>query len=705
MRIALKQFGCYDQAEFTFIEQGSVLLSAPSGKGKSTIIRAILFALYGTGQKLVSYGKKSCTVEMWFKGLHITRSKGPGRLVVETETEGDGGRGPEGPRVEPRVEPRVYEDDEAQHVIARVIHSRIDISQNAFLTLSANDKLAFLERIIFDNVNVTDVKTKVRALIKTNEIRLSQCTVEQNTVTQLLSELKTTQSPQTTPDDLDRDQLTRDLTRTENELHHTKQAKYTFDMQQQTRLQLQPQLQSSPLTAQRIRQELQHIQYGHDHKRLVDELSAEEVSLDTLEARRSDIQSRRVSTAVLSSSLSQARQDRQRLVSYRDIKAQLDALPQVTPSNEYLEKYNQCRRRIEDLRSTYSCPSCSTPLVLRDAQLCVVTHEETTSVDAVTATMREMEASMNASIGVEAKRSHLVQQLSKYKPTTGLTTNVLDERIAQLQQQVNEQLTRDEQLRSIESAIRRIKPKASQLASMQPPVASAWTAQQLETFVSILERNHRIQSQLDALTAPEVTQQSVDVLETRHATLRRKLDDLTQYEAYLQVKALRDKYTERSNELQNNVRDAEKQLQTALLFKAKITEAETIALSQLIHTINMHVQQYLDVFFEKDPLYAKLEPKEASRSQLVVSILYKGNATDLSCLSTGEQDRVSLAFSLAIQTILNHPIILLDECVSSLDQENADIVFSAIQDLHRDKLILLVAHQIVTGMFDQVVAL
>jgi ABC-type transport system involved in cytochrome bd biosynthesis fused ATPase/permease subunit len=90
---------------------------------------------------------------------------------------------------------------------------------------------------------------------------------------------------------------------------------------------------------------------------------------------------------------------------------------------------------------------------------------------------------------------------------------------------------------------------------------------------------------------------------------------------------------------------------------------------------------------------------------MMLDIQYKGHSVDVSNLSGGERDRVILAFTMTIADMGMTPVLLLDECVSSLDQENANNVFECIKTQCKDKLVILVAHQIVTGMFDQIITL
>ena len=78
---------------------------------------------------------------------------------------------------------------------------------------------------------------------------------------------------------------------------------------------------------------------------------------------------------------------------------------------------------------------------------------------------------------------------------------------------------------------------------------------------------------------------------------------------------------------------------------------------------------------------------------------------DISMLSGGESARVSLAFTLALSEIFNSPIIMLDECTASLDEELTNTVFNSIKSTFNDKLVIIVAHQISEALFDKVIQL
>jgi ABC-type dipeptide/oligopeptide/nickel transport system ATPase subunit len=72
--------------------------------------------------------------------------------------------------------------------------------------------------------------------------------------------------------------------------------------------------------------------------------------------------------------------------------------------------------------------------------------------------------------------------------------------------------------------------------------------------------------------------------------------------------------------------------------------------------------------------------------------------------SGGETDRISLGFSSAITGFSPFPMLLLDECISSLDSDMKDKTIRAlrVQAKRLNKSIILVCHDAVEGLFDHV---
>jgi len=145
MEIELVHFRCYQKRSFS-IPYGVNLIDGPSGKGKSTLLQAIKYALFGTVKQVCSYGEKKTMVSLSYDELHITRTNIPSRLVV-------------------RIKNTTYEDDAAQQVIYKRFGNQFDITSymiqkgsNQFFTLSGSEKLILLEELALhgeDSIHTT----------------------------------------------------------------------------------------------------------------------------------------------------------------------------------------------------------------------------------------------------------------------------------------------------------------------------------------------------------------------------------------------------------------------------------------------------------------------------------------------------------------------------------------------------------------------
>jgi DNA repair exonuclease SbcCD ATPase subunit len=167
--------------------------------------------------------------------------------------------------------------------------------------------------------------------------------------------------------------------------------------------------------------------------------------------------------------------------------------------------------------------------------------------------------------------------------------------------------------------------------------------------------------------------------------------------------------------LQENLTILNNQYEAAIMLKNKISEAQGIALSSLVDTINIYVQPFLDLFFD-EPMVVHLSMfkedstlKKPPKPKVTINLYYKGVLCpqDLSSLSSGEYARVSLAFTLSFHQINNNRFspLMLDERTANLDQDLSTLIYSAVKETFSSQLILVVAHQVITGPFDNVMTL
>ena len=139
-----------------------------------------------------------------------------------------------------------------------------------------------------------------------------------------------------------------------------------------------------------------------------------------------------------------------------------------------------------------------------------------------------------------------------------------------------------------------------------------------------------------------------------------------------------------------------------------VKEAETQSIFGFIESLNHHASLYIEDFFPDEDIHVELVTTKELKSGkdkmgLFFEVQYGTMKGELDFLSGGQRDRVNLAFTLAFSELVQNRILLLDECISSLDGETSDTVIETLHQKYKGKLVICVAHQVNTGAFDQVV--
>jgi DNA repair exonuclease SbcCD ATPase subunit len=177
------------------------------------------------------------------------------------------------------------------------------------------------------------------------------------------------------------------------------------------------------------------------------------------------------------------------------------------------------------------------------------------------------------------------------------------------------------------------------------------------------------------------------------------------------------RYSNELNELNAQIEENKKRKLTiteSLDKYNKISKSIEISESKLVYrfidTLNERVNYHLETMFY-DPLTVNItcfkDTKKGEKPHIDFVVYYKGNETDISNLSGGEFDRLNLAFLLSFNELSDSGVIILDEALSSLNQELVADIIEHIQDTNKNnrKLVLMTLHQSIKGMFDQVISL
>jgi len=798
MKLKLKNFRCYDDAVFDFGSKGLTLLSGSSGKGKSTLLMAVDFALFGTGTKIISNGKRSCCVELEFGDLKIVRKKGPNHLIVND----------------------TYEDDAGEAIIqkkfGKIFNSVSYIPQNlkkSFVLMSPSERLDFLETFAFSNFDIAQLKDRMRSVIKeANEILLKTIG-NLDYATKMLEERPkpTAVSFPAKVSRENREKYISDMeTKRKNSEIHIKRGERelqvlrgnkgkrdillakkdekskllsTLEEEKEKRKKELSEIPENTKTLEELERKLAlHL----DSKKTLDLIrSVEEAKTRLKELKANEVNEMRESLRLLTEKLWQDG-------SFEELVEQVEVWEIVCEKKKTLsdlessmkklkitedgleDKIEKCKDAILETQKNieisklekecFSCPSCRAKVRFLNNTLIAVDIKAspTNNIDELDKrlkTLLQRRNELQLMMEEERKRDTLCSQIKRIKLElnelleeditskeceenlksskellkdnteieskikslqSNLANNVFSTTITRLEQRViadekkietKDIVNAGDNEEELREKIWKVKSDAKQREHVQKMLTSVESS--VERY---REELAEINKELKAVDHQDYENKLTEITENVRLHTKRK-SDIDHFFEKLSMWKQNDKEVTEYKKLVKSVEDLKeketydrKKYASACLFREKILESESIYISNLIASINTHVQIYLDHFFPDNPISARISSfkengKNESKPCINLEIDYKGIEHDLTMLSGGELSRVILSFTLAFADLYNSPLILLDECTASLDQDLTASVIGGLKDNFGDKLVVLIAHQVVQGSFDKVIQL
>jgi DNA repair exonuclease SbcCD ATPase subunit len=799
LELTVKNFRCWEDKTITLPKEGICLLSGRSGKGKSTILNAIVFAVTGKGKNITTFQKKSTTVTLVIRNidikdtrntLSITRTRGPNRLVVEREDH-------------------KYEDDEAQAIIDSVFGtefcntSYIDQENtNSFVFLSPSEKMEFLETLLLRHYHIDEMKEKVKESV--TKAKFSHASFESKFTT--LSEMK---EKMTCFEQLD---LVID-----DKIHVTsgnvqkllEKIKNNLDISEKNN-------KSIALKIKKAEQEFiasaKHSEKIQSITAIIDDTSEQLASLGEKSILLTEFESLTQVKAnciafrsyfkmmELDRKINDAKAKTENLrQKYTEMTSSLHPLPTLRQSILRLEKANgiisslleleesiqdiqdpeeikRISQTIEDMKNKkadvqkdltnaqtcYKCPSCDKTLKFAAQKLTVdsvgCSEEDkqkmqkniislANSIESLERDLDSMKKRQTLHEKNESEYNRLFDSLEELLSLpTGETIQQEDidakieeyrsyigvhEKSSRLLQTIDsdrlmEEWVKERNSLNCDNYTNNTNHTIESLEENEEKYSSTLT--KMSSVKEKIDRIRSLTAKLDAYTKeknifsdklseiPEISNLEAD--REKHDTYKKKTEQyrlyIQQLEDWIRCNESNEKYMaiERDISLaRKNRDDMMERIRGLVKLRDHIKNAEQKSLTEFINSLNRHASIYIEEFFPDEDITVELkttqEGKTSGKEKITLNfdVNYRKMTGDLSFLSGGEKDRVNLAFTLAFSELVDTKMLMLDECISSLDSETTNVVLENVKEKYRDKLVIVVSHQANLGFFDSIIEL
>ena len=803
MELQLKNFRCWENKCVKFIGDGTALLHGRSGKGKSSILEGICFAITGYGRNIVSQGKSTCKVTLEMHGIiKITRQRRPNVLQVELPTK------------------KTLIDTEAQNHIDQLFS--LDFAANgymkqggkneSFIIKTPKEKLRFLEALAFPNESVSLIKVRAKESIKRLESDEKDIGNALSFSSGRLARYKGNEpvEPMTNPSKKDGDgkrasekllKLADVLKQLQTLLHEKEmilEKRAAAELQlasviplqtkanahcSQIREELLEYPSSLNITLRNKKKELELLKKLKENRNLRESLKNYRTQL--AEAKEAEQKQRNAKIEELRQSmwknnsfeeakieLCRQREAKAKHERLTDIQSQIDNLHYTEASHKivtqkkdnYNRKLTTLTKEKEDAKKSLEsleCPSCNANLHLVSNALVLASSTRYSDVDFKTIVKKQKQIKSKF-VEYERKDSTFASKRSVFLSLRSrlvemeklIVTAIIPNREHEIEEYIQENRQMQNELEKLLRQIERggvsgvvkrleelVKEKEQLVSQLQDnDHITSLNYEDLMGEIHQLEimkdRSKKLNEDLLKTESELATLKirydtaTVDMPSLSSERLRREINHykrqikkaqaaetsleqfLEKFKRYTISKLAYDEYQElqtESRELQLKEEEIRKYLTAGHLLMSKISIAESRCLTSFVQNLQTEVQLFLDDFFPEDPMMIRINcfklVKKNRKPEITVTMHYKGLECDYNCLSGGELQRVILAFSLVIAKRANVPLVMLDECTSNLDEALSDTVVRSIKNRMCDKPIIMVAHQVVKGVFNEVVDL
>jgi len=207
---------------------------------------------------------------------------------------------------------------------------------------------------------------------------------------------------------------------------------------------------------------------------------------------------------------------------------------------------------------------------------------------------------------------------------------------------------------------------------------------------------------LGLLVISEESQLSAEAIEAFYETI-----NASNYQPI--IKTLLD-YKEKNklNEEREEVCQLSQRVDDSTELKQRAVAIECQILDDIVKQINTNVDDVCSQLFDQDikielSLFKTLKVSSKVKQAVTFNMFYKNGVYDdiAESSSGGENDRISISITLALNRLFNHKLILFDETTESLDVELKNRVIQCMTE--HGGTCLIIQHEGIEGVFDHVI--
>jgi DNA repair exonuclease SbcCD ATPase subunit len=370
----------------------------------------------------------------------------------------------------------------------------------------------------------------------------------------------------------------------------------------------------------------------------------------------------------------------------------------------------------------HKCPDCGVKLVIENQKLILATARA--DADQIEEQIRELEKENSALSAEEAdlrqktadtkadlKFARFLKEKSKPDPAPGLAT--ADEVAAKVAEITAYSADQAKLAAERSQIIRESGRVTAKLASEEDKFAVLEA--EAATARALLPKQETIQLAISALNGEVV------IIEEEMATLNATISE---WRKYSDAQAGYDRFTKEFSRAEYDLEKSETALTefeatahaanfrwAAACRLKELSDAAAIAATEsIIANINEHARTYIERMFPDGGTSIRIlsgftTKTGEDRAKLSLEVIHRNKraGSSIRVLSGGERDRAVLAFQLAMSTMYQSPILMIDEGFTGVDEENLKLCLGVLKEISNTKAVLVVEHGAPEGLFDQVV--